>query len=142
MGDTSELDRIQEQATQAAEASAAAWNEDWLTFPTVSFDADGQWRYWNVPGDTGIYSEDWRTGESLARDTVAQMQRFHAGSSVLRRIMPEIDLDSTVGQGFITRIEDMLTNPDLYLESLEPGSVQAKLRALAAVAAEAEAKTG
>ena len=139
MGDTSELDRIQEQATQAAEASAEAWNEDWLKFPTVSLDADGQWHYWDVTGDTGIYSEDWRVGESLARDTVAQMQRFHAGSSVLRRIMPEIDFDSTVGQGFMTRIEDMLTKPDIYLESLEPGSVRAKLRALAAQAAKAEA---
>jgi hypothetical protein len=42
--------------------------------------------------------------------------------------MREIDLESTVGQGFMTRIEDMLTHPDVYLESLEPGSVQRKLR--------------
>ena len=56
------------------------------------------------------------------------MQGFEAGNSVLRRIMREIDLESTVGQGFMTRIEDMLTRPEIYLESLEPGSVQRKLR--------------
>jgi hypothetical protein len=28
----------------------------------------------------------------------------------------------------MTRIEDMLTRPEIYLESLEPGSVQRKLR--------------
>ncbi len=42
--------------------------------------------------------------------------------------MREIDFDSTVAQGFLTRIEDMLANPAVYLESLEPGSVQRKLR--------------
>ena len=131
MGDTSELDRIQEQATQAAEASAEAWNEDWLKFPTVSLDADGQWHYWDVTGDTGIYSEDWRVGESLARDTVAQMQAFMAGRTALRRILREMDFESTLGQGFLTRIEDMLANPEIYLDSLEPGSVRAKLKALA-----------
>jgi hypothetical protein len=66
------------------------------------------------------------------------MQRFMAGSSALRRIMHEIDFNSTVAQGFLTRIEDMLANPDLYLESLEPGSVRTKLEALARGAAEAE----
>ena len=123
---------IAAEAVQATEANTAWWNEEWLKFPTISLDDEGQWRYWDVPADSGVYSEDWRTGEGLARDTVAQMQRFMAGSSALRRIMKEIDLDSTVGQGFITRIEDMLANPELYLESLEPGSVQAKLKALAA----------
>jgi hypothetical protein len=33
-----------------------------------------------------------------------------------------------VAQGFFNRLEDMLTKPEVYLESLEPGSVQAKLR--------------
>ena len=116
------------EATQAAEESADWWNEQWLKFPTVSSDAEGLWRYWDVPEDMGIYADDWRKGEVLARDTVAQMQAFDAGSSVLRRIMREIDLESTVGQGFMTRIEDMLTHPEVYLESLEPGSVQRKLR--------------
>jgi len=115
-------------ATQAAEESADWWNEQWLKFPTVSLDTEGLWRYWHVPEDMGIYADDWRKGEVLARDTVAQMQAFDAGSSVLRRIMREIDLESTVGQGFMTRIEDMLTHPEVYLESLEPGSVQRKLR--------------
>jgi hypothetical protein len=29
----------------------------------------------------------------------------------------------------MNRIEDMLTNPDLYLDSLKPGAVRAKLEA-------------
>jgi len=118
----------QTAATQAAEESADWWNEQWLKFPTVSLDAEGMWHYWDVPDDLGIYADDWRRGEELARDTVAHMQAFEAGSTVLRRIMREIDLESTVGQGFLTRIEDMLTRPEVYLESLEPGSVQRKLR--------------
>jgi len=116
-------------AEEQAAASEAWWNEQWLVFPTVSLDDEGVWRYWSVPPDTGVYSDDWATGEGLARDTVAHMQLFPAGGSVLRRIMREIDPDSTVAQGFLTRIEDMLTNPTLYLESLEPGSVRARLRA-------------
>ncbi len=132
MSRTTERQEILEAAEEAAEANAAWWRTEWLKFPTISLDDDGLWHYWDVPSDTGVYSEDWRTGEGLARDTVAQMQRFMAGSSAIRHIMKEIDFDSTVGQGFITRIEDMLAKPELYLESLEPGSVQAKLKALAA----------
>ncbi len=122
---------VQEAASREAEAGAQWWTEEWLKFPTISLDEGGQWHYWEVPADTGIYNVDWRVGEGLARDTVAQMQRFMAGSSALRRILREIDFNSTVAQGFLTRIEDMLANPDLYLDSLEPGSVRAKLRALA-----------
>jgi len=118
-------------AIEHAEESEAWWNEQWLAFPTVSCDDDGVWHYWDVAEDSGVYSDDWTVGEALARDTVAHMQSFVAGSSVLRRIMHEIDFNSTVAQGFLTRIEDMLTKPDLYLESLEPGSVRAKLQALA-----------
>lgn len=118
-----------EAAIEKAHADEAWWNEQWLTFPTVGRDDDGAWFYWGVPEDTGVHSEDWTLGEGLARDTVAQMQRFPAGSSVLRRIMREIDHDSTIAQGFLTRIEDMLTRPEVYLESLEPGAVRAKLRA-------------
>ena len=121
-----------EQAVEDAKANAEWWIAEWLKFPTISCDQQGVWHYWDVPADTGIYADDWRVGEGLARDTVAQMQRFLAGSSALRRIVREMDPDSTVGQGFITRIEDMLSNPQLYLASLEPGSVQAKLEALAA----------
>jgi len=130
----SDTDAVQEDVSAAieqAEESEAWWNEQWLAFPTVSCDDTGGWHYWNVPEDSGVYSDDWAVGEGLARDTVAHMQRFVAGSSVLRRIMHEIDFNSTVAQGFLTRIEDMLTKPDLYLESLEPGSVRAKLQALA-----------
>ena len=118
----------QEALVQGAEASAEWWNQEWLKFPTISLDDEGQWHYWDVAEDTGLYSEDWALGEGLARDTVAQMQRFPDGSSALRRIMREIDFNSTVAQGFLTRIEDMLTNPQVYLDSLEPGSVQRKLR--------------
>ena len=67
-------------------------------------------------------------GEALGRETGAQMQRFPEGGPVLRRIMRELDRDSSVAQGFFNRLEDMLTRPDVYLDSLEPGSVQAKLR--------------
>lgn len=120
-----------EAAALEAQANTEWWNEEWLKFPTISLDPDGQWHYWDVPADSGVYSDDWQVGEGLARDTVAQMQRFMAGSSALRRIFREIDLDSTVGQGFVTRIEDMLANPSLYLDCLEPGSVRSKLRELA-----------
>ena len=122
---------VQRAAVEEAEANAEWWNSEWLKFPTISLDDEGHWHYWDVPEDTGVYNDDWRIGEGLARDTVAQMQRFMAGSSALRRIMHEIDFNSTVAQGFLTRIEDMLARPDLYLDSLEPGSVQAKLKALA-----------
>ncbi len=90
------------------------------------------WAEWPAPrrllGGSRIYSDDQALGEALARDTVAQMQRFPEGSSVLRRLMREIDHNSIVAQGFFNRLEDMLTKPEVYLESLEPGSVQAKLR--------------
>ena len=121
-----------ERAVKDAQESAEWWLGEWLKFPTISRDEEGVWHYWDVPADTGVYVEDWRIGEGLARDTVAQMQRFLAGSSALRRIVKDMDPDSNVGQGFMTRIEDMLSNPDLYLASLEPGAVQAKLQALAA----------
>ena len=125
-----ETDAEAEAAALAkAKEDEAAWNRQWLLFPTVSQDEEGAWHYWDVPADTGVYSADWAVGEGLARDTVAHMQDFVSGSSVLRRIMQQIDFDSTVAQGFLTRIEDMLTNPALYLESLEPGAVRAKLRA-------------
>ncbi len=116
-------------AVESAAESAQWWNREWLKFPTISLDEDGQWHYWDVPPDSGVYSDDWVLGEDMARDTVAQMQRFTAGSSALRRIMREIDFNSTIAQGFLTRIEDMLTSPELYLESLEPGAVRAKLQA-------------
>ncbi len=119
---------LQDLAVAEAEDNAAWWTEEWLKFPTISLDQDGGWHYWDVPDDSGIYSDDWRIGEGFARDTVRQMQAFQSGTSALRRILHEMNFESTVGQGFITRIEDMLTNPGLYLESLEPGSVQAKLR--------------
>ena len=127
--DGGDLAELQDAAVAAAEDNAEWWTGEWLKFPTISLDEEGGWHYWDVPSDSGVYSEDWRIGEGFARDTVKQMQELQSGSSALRRILREIDFDSTVGQGFLTRIEDMLANPDLYLESLEPGSVQAKLRA-------------
>ena len=116
------------EAEVTAEANAKWRNEEWLKFPAVSLDEAGAWHYWDVPPDSGVYKDDWPVGEGLARDTVAQMQRFPEDSSVLRRLMREIDHNSIVAQGFFNRLEDMLTNPEVYLESLEPGSVQAKLR--------------
>lgn len=103
------------------------WTNQWLAFPTVTLDQDGLWHYWNVPDDSGVYSEDWAVGEGLARDTVAQMQAFREGSTVLRRIIKELDLNSTIAQGFLTRIEDMLARPDVYLVSLEPGAVRRQM---------------
>ncbi len=94
----------------------------------MNLDDEGNWYYWDVTGGSRIYSDDRALGEALARDTVAQMQRFPEGSPVLRRLMREIDHNSIVAQGFFNRLEDMLTKPEVYLESLEPGSVQAQLR--------------
>ncbi len=122
------MDSVESDAEEKAKADAKWWQEEWLKFPTVSLSEDGTWRYWDVPADDGVYSEGRSLGEALARDTVAQMQRFPEGSSVLRRIMRDIDHDSIAAQGFFNRLEDMLTRPDIYLDSLEPGSVQAKLR--------------
>ncbi len=119
---------VENDAEITAEADAKWWNEEWLKFPTVSLDDTGKWHYWDVTGGSRIYSDDRALGEALARDTVAQMQRFPEGGSVLRRIMREIDHNSIVAQGFFNRLEDMLTKPEVYLDSLEPGSVQAKLR--------------
>ena len=126
-----ELERIRLEAFAKTEEDTAWWNQQWRAFPTISLDQDGMWHYWDVPGDSGVYNDDWRTGEALARDTVAQMQAFMAGRTALRRILREMDFESTIGQGFLTRLEDMLANPEIYLDSLEPGSVQAKLKALA-----------
>ena len=122
-----EAERLVEEAEKASEEATRLWNEEWLKFPTISLDEEGTWHYWVVPEDTHVYATDWQVGEALARDTVAQMQHFPAGSSALRRILRQIDQDSLVAQGFLARLEDMLTNPAVYLESLEPGSVRAKL---------------
>ncbi len=122
------MPNVENDAEGTAAADAKWWKEQWLRFPTVSLDETGNWRYWDVPADAGVYSAGRSLGEALARDTVAQMQRFPEGGSVLRRIMREIDHDSIAAQGFFNRLEDMLTRPDVYLESLEPGAVQAKLR--------------
>jgi hypothetical protein len=119
---------VEAQALAKAKEDEAEWIRQWLLFPSVSQDAEGNWRYWDVPEDTGVYNDDWAVGENLARKTVIHMQEFQSGNNVLRRIVREIDFESTVAQGFLTRIEDMLTNPALYLDSLEPGAVRAKLR--------------
>lgn len=117
-----------EKAEEAASDARSWWDEEWGKFPTCGLDDDGTPNFWSVPEDSGVYSEDWKTGQGLARDTVAQMQNFPEGSTALRRILGAMDFNSNIGQGFLTRIEDMLTRPEIYLENLEPGSVQAKLR--------------
>jgi hypothetical protein len=119
---------VELDSEKKAKADAKWWQEEWLKFPTVTLSEDGTWCYWDVPADDGVYSQGRSLGEALARDTVAQMQRFPEGSSVLRRIMRDIDHDSIAAQGFFNRLEDMLTRPDIYLDSLEPGAVRAKLR--------------
>jgi hypothetical protein len=122
------MSNVETDAEAITEADTKWWREEWLKFPTVSRDEEGNWQYWDVPVDTGVYNDDRTLGEAMARDTVAQMQRFPEGSSVLRRIIRDIDLNSSAAQGFVNRLEDMLTRPDVYLESLEPGAVRAKLR--------------
>ncbi|MEM7226203.1 MAG: hypothetical protein AAF495_24710 [Pseudomonadota bacterium] len=125
------LEQLRLAAFAKTEEDTAWWNEQWLAFPTISRDQEGLWHYWDVPEDSGVYNEDWQTGEGLARDTVAQMQAFMAGRTALRRILRDMDFESTVGQGFLTRLEDMLANPEIYLGSLEPGAVRSKLKELA-----------
>jgi hypothetical protein len=122
------MSNVEIDAEAVTQADTKWWREEWLKFPTVSRDEEGNWQYWDVPVDTGVYNDDRTVGEAMARDTVAQMQRFPEGSSVLRRIIRDIDLNSSAAQGFVNRLEDMLTRPDVYLESLEPGAVRAKLR--------------
>ena len=115
-------------AEEAATDARTWWDEEWSKFPTCKLDEDGTPNFWAVGEDSGIYADDWKTGQGLARDTVAQMQNFPEGSTALRRILSVMDFNSNVGQGFLTRIEDMLTRPEIYLDNLEPGAVQAKLR--------------
>ncbi len=124
----SEACHAQRAKPKSPAADAKWWNEAWLKFPTVSLVEEGEWHCWDVTGGSRVYSDDRSVGEALARDTVVQMQRFPEGGSMLRRIMREIDHNSIVAQVFLTRLEDMLTKPEVYLDSLEPGSVQAKLR--------------
>ena len=68
------LAELQDAAVAAAEDNAEWWTGEWLKFPTISLDEEGGWHYWDVPADSGVYSEDWRIGEGFARDTVKQMQ--------------------------------------------------------------------
>ena len=107
----------QESESAAAEAAKAAdwWEQEWLKFPTVSLDGEGAWRYWDVPADTGVYQDDWPLGERLAKGTIAQMRRFPEGSTVLRRILKEMDPETTIAQGFLTALEDCLCYPDREL---------------------------
>src|SRR3546814_12987320 len=98
----------EDEAVRAAARASTWWEEEWLKFPSVSKQPDGSWRYWCVPADSGVYQDDWPLGERLARETVAQMRRFPEGSTVLRRILRELDPESTVGQGSLPAIEEML----------------------------------
>lgn len=86
------------------------WRAQWLAFPTVERRDDG-FEFWAVEPDTGVYQDDWPRGERLARDTISHMQDFPEGSSVLRRILRDMDPDSTVAQGFINHLEEVLTHP-------------------------------
>lgn len=108
----------EDEAVREAARASIWWEQEWLRFPTVSKDADGAWHYWSVPADSGVYQDDWPLGERLARETVAQMRRFPEGSPVLRRILREMDPESTVGQGFLTAVEDILCQSGLALQPL------------------------
>jgi hypothetical protein len=105
----------QPAATLAREVQRSQdwWRQQWLAFPTVS-DEGGGLEFWDVPADTGVYQDDWPRGECLARDTITQMRRFPEGASVLRRILARLDHDSTVAQGFLNHLEEVLARPDLY----------------------------
>jgi len=107
----SDLESYRREADEAVREAARAtawWDGEWLKFPTVSKQTDGSWRYWTVPADSGVFQDDWPLGERLARETIEQMRRFPEGSTVLRRILREMDPESNVGQGFLTGIEDTL----------------------------------
>lgn len=110
--------REEDEAVREAARASAWWEEEWLKFATVSKQPDGSWRYWDVPPDTGVFADDWPRGERLARQTVAHMRRFPEGSTVLRRILREMDPESTVGQGFLTAIEEMLCQSGPTLQPL------------------------
>ena len=112
---------ISHPATQPTPVPASAsqrerwWREQWLAFPTVAPRDDGGFDFWAVEPDTGVYQDDWPRGERLARDTIAHMQAFPEGSSVLRRILRDMEHDSTVAQGFLNHLEEALAHPQTYL---------------------------
>jgi len=110
--------REEDEAVREAARASIWWEQEWLRFPTVNKDDDGAWRYWSVPADSGVYQDDWPLGERLARETVAQMRRFPEGSTVLRRILREMDPESAVGQGFLTAVEDILCQSGPALQPL------------------------
>lgn len=115
-----DAEKLVREAQAQAEEAARHWQQQWLEFPTVCLDDDGIWHYWDVNPDSGVYEDDWPRGDRMARATIRQMQRFPEGASVLRRILREIDLESTVAQGFLNRIEDSLAYPREFLpESLD-----------------------
>ncbi len=103
---------IAKRAAAEARRSRVWWEQQWSRFPTVGCRADGAPCFWQVPPDSGCYQDDWPLGERLARETVAQMRRFSEGSSVLRRILRELDYNSTVGQGFLSALEEILVQRD------------------------------
>lgn len=106
------------EALREAEQAEDWWEAQWLKFPTVTRDAEGAWHYWTVPDDSGVYEDDWPLGGRLARETVAHMRSFPEGSTVLRRILREMDPESTVGQGFLTALEEILCTSQPPLQAV------------------------
>lgn len=102
------------KSVEEAERAERWWAEEWSKFPTFSQDDEGTPHYWSVPEDSGVYQDDWPLGEKLAEETIRQMRRFPEGSTVLRHILKEIDQSSTIAQGFLNRLEDILISPELY----------------------------
>lgn len=98
-------------ASDDLDTVTAWWDAEWRAFPTVSQRDDGSWCYWRVRDDSGRPGDDWAHGEALARATIAQMQRFPEGSTVLRRILREMDFNSGVAIGFLDALEQFLVDP-------------------------------
>ena len=105
-------DSLVAQACEDARSSMGWWDEEWSRFPTVGPGSQGTRSFWCVPQDSGCYQDDWPLGERLAEQTFAQMRRFPEGSAVLRRVLRDLDYNSTVGQGFLSKLEETLLGAD------------------------------
>ncbi len=61
------MPREKSKAEITAESDAKWRNQEWLKFPTVSLDDEGNWHYWDVTEGSRICSDDRSVGEALAR---------------------------------------------------------------------------
>ncbi len=75
--------------------------------------------------------EEFRYEERQEPGTQAPIDTLRRGGGSCRDLslfMMEAVRSLGLAARFVTRIEDMLTRPEVYLDSLEPGSVQRKMR--------------